>query len=277
MDKPIDLINSIILEAKSYEDFKNISFNNIVKIHLTVMDNNIEWLGMIVPNTLNNELIFELYIQNTIIDNLFSSDEDKFIFAKSVILHELYHIKEMITTNKIIEIMPIYNIQKDCTRSMLINLGYRQWTEYYAHYNSAKYYYLYTTLDDVIYQSEITLTLIKELLNKEKQIQLFQYMYENIAKFISTSIKFIAIYNASQNISYVESVKKYGQSNFYIHHYEYIHKIIPYMDNLYQTYPNWVSEEKFLEIGKTLFSIIHNYGITYSTFDLSDNFILISV
>lgn len=277
MNKPIDLINLIILEAKSYDDFKDITFDNIAKIHLTIMDNNIEWLGMTIPNISNNNLVFELYVQDTIIDDLFSKDEDKCMFSKSVILHELYHIKELVKTNNIIDIMPIYNIKKDCTRSMLINLGYKQWTEYYAHFNSAKYYCSNTTLSDVIYQSEITLSLIKQTIVDESQVQLFEFMYNNIAEFIATSIKFIAIYNESQDISYLKSLKKYEQNDLYINHYNYIHKIIPYMDELYHTYPTWVSEEKFLEIGKTLFSIIHEYGITYSTPDLSDNFIFVSI
>lgn len=277
MNKPIDLINLIILEAKSYDDFKDITFDNITKIHLTIMDNNIEWLGMTIPNISNNNLVFELYVQDTIIDDLFSKDEDKCMFSKSVILHELYHIKELVKTNNIIDIMPIYNIKKDCTRSMLINLGYRQWTEYYAHFNSAKYYCSNTTLSNVIYQSEITLSLIKQTIVDESQVQLFEFMYNNIAEFIATSIKFIAIYNESQDISYLKSLRKYEQNDLYINHYNYIHKIIPYMDELYHTYPTWVSEEKFLEIGKTLFSIIHEYGITYSTPDLSDNFIFVSI
>lgn len=49
------------------------------------------------------------------------------------------------------------------------------------------------------------------------------------------------------------------------------------MDTLYQTYPNWISEEQFLTIGKELFSIIHDYNMTYSTSDLSDNFIFVSI
>ncbi len=276
MNKPINLINSIISEAKTYKDFNDILFDNIVKIHLTVMDDNIEWLGMVVPNVSNNNLVFELYIQETIVDDLVSKDKDKITFSKSIILHELYHIKEITITNNIIDIMPIYDIKKDCTRSVLINLGYKQWTEYYAHYNSAKYYCSNTNLSEAINKSEITLSLMKQIISNESQVQLFEFMYNNLNEFISKVVKFGAIYNMSQNNSYLESIKRYKYSSLYSHHYNYIHKIIPYMDSLYQTYPAWISEEKFLEIGKQLFSIIHKYNITYSTPDLSDNFIFIS-
>lgn len=277
MDKPIDLLNSIILEAKSYNDFKDVSFDNITKIHLTIMDYNIEWLGMTVPNITNNNLVFELFVQDTIIDGLLSKDEDKYMPSKSVILHELYHIKEMTNTNNIINIMPVYNIKKNCIRSMLINLGYRQWTEYYAHYNSAKYYYSLPKLSDCINQSEISLTVLKQTLDNESQVQLPEFMYNNIKSFIAKVIKFAAIYNQSKDDSLLESIKKYKYGKLYLPHYNFILKIIPYMDTLYQTYPNWISEEQLLTIGKELFSIIHDYNMTYSTSDLSDNFIFVSI
>lgn len=36
MNKQIDIINTIISEAKTYEDFKGIPLENITKIHITV-------------------------------------------------------------------------------------------------------------------------------------------------------------------------------------------------------------------------------------------------
>ena len=128
MNKQIDIINTIISEAKTYEDFKDVSLENIHKIHITVKDDNIEWLGKIIPSNSNNNIDFELFLQSSVIDDLLSSDKSKSSFAKSIILHELYHLKEITFTNKFLNIMPIYNIVKNCTRSMLIYLGYTQWS-----------------------------------------------------------------------------------------------------------------------------------------------------
>lgn len=277
MNKQIDIINTIISEAKTYEDFKGTPLENITKIHITVIDNNVEWLGKIVPNSSNNDIDFELFLQNSVIDDLLSSDNSKYPFAKSIILHELYHLKEITFTNKFVNIMPIYNIIKDCTRSMFIYLGYTQWSEYYSHYNSAKYYYTIPELSDCINQSEISLTVLKQTLDNKSQVQLPEFMYNNIKSFIAKAIKFAAIYNQSKDNSLLESIKKYKYGKIYLSHYNFILKIIPYMDTLYQTYPNWISEEQFLTIGKELFSLIHDYNMTYSTSDLSDNFIFVSI
>lgn len=276
MNKQIDVINSIISETKSYNDFKDISFDNISKVHITIIDNAIKWLAQVVPSISNDNLVFELYIQNSVIEDLLSNDKNKFSYAKSIILHELYHIKEFTITNQIIDIMPIYNIKKDCTKSLLVNLGYTQWTEYYAHFNSAKYYCSSTNIADSIYQSEISLTLLKQQLDNEAQVKMYEFMYDNINKFIANTIKLAAIYNQTHDDSFLATIQKYNHEKLYQYHYEYIYTIISYMDNLYQTYPSWISGKYFLEIGKKLFSIIHDYGITYSTSDLSDNFLFIS-
>lgn len=273
MNKQIDIINSIISDVKSYDDFKDVSFDNIDKIHITIIDNAIKWLGKVVPSRLNDNLVFELFIQNSVIDDLFSGDENKILFAKSIILHELYHIKELTLTNKIIDIMPIYSIKKDCTMSLLLNLGYMQWSEYYAHFNSAKHYHSSTNIADSIYQSEISLTALKHQLDNESQVIMPEFMYDNINDFISKTIKLAAIYNQTHDDHFLEPIHEYNHRKLYQYHYKYIYTIISYMDKFYQTYPSWISEKSFLEIGKKLFSIINDYDITYSTSDLSDNFI----
>lgn len=195
MNKQINIINTIISEVKTYEDFKGVPLENITKIHITVIDNNIEWLGKIISNSSNNDINFELFLQNSVIDDLLSNDSSKLLFAKTIILHELYHLKEITFTNKFLNIMPIYDIVKDCTRSMLICLGYTQWSEYYSHYNSAKYYYSLPELSNCINQSEISLTVLKQKLDSESQVQLPEFMYDNIKLFIAKAIKFVAIYN----------------------------------------------------------------------------------
>lgn len=180
MNKQIDIINTIISEAKTYEDFKGVPLENIAKVYITVIDNNVEWIGKIIPNSSNNDIYFELFLQNSVIDDLLSSDSSKSLLAKTIVLHELYHLKEITFTNKFLDIMPIYNIVKDCTRSMLIYLGYTQWSEYYSHYNSAKYYYSLPELSNCINQSEISLTVLKQTLDNESQVQLPEFMYNNI-------------------------------------------------------------------------------------------------
>jgi hypothetical protein len=46
------------------------------------------------------------------------------------------------------------------------------------------------------------------------------------------------------------------------------------MRNLYEAYPNWLSEEAYIELGRKLFSFIKIHNLWFATDDLSDNFIL---
>ena len=54
---------------------------------------------------------------------------------------------------------------------------------------------------------------------------------------------------------------------------EYFKSIYDYLSNMIANYPNWISEYNYIEFGKKLLSIFEINGITYTTDDLSDNFI----
>lgn len=276
MNESINIIKSIISETQQLKDFQNIPLEIIVRIHITIIDKTEQWLAKVIPIESGNYLQFELYIKTEILEQLYSSDEAERMLGKSVILHELYHVKEFILTNRKIDLMPIYNIAKVDTHSLLLNLGYIQWTEYYAHFNSSKYYREPPVdIKEFAKLSHESIDIINGYINLNKECQMKECVFDLIKIFIEYTVKLSARYNQTHDQSYILSLQPIAEDITYVKHYEYIKEIISYMDHCYQTYPDWVSENKFLEIGKNLFSIVNSYGITYSTDDLSDNFIFV--
>ena len=278
MDTLINTIQSVLDEAQLQKDFLDYPLIVISKIHITIIDRIGDWEAKIIPAVSSGKLNFELYIKRNIVEFLYSKNIEQKMYGKSIIFHELYHVKEFLITNNAIPLMPIYNIIRNSTHSLLLYLGYIQWTEYYAHYNSTKYYQPYS--DDIKESIELVddiLTTIKHGIDIYDEYQLAEGLFKGINIFISCTIILSARYNQAHNESYMILLQSIHNETAFDRQYKYIRKMILYMDNLYQTYPTWVSEEMFLEIGKTLFSIIHDYGITYSTPDLSDNFIFVSI
>lgn len=277
MINDIDIINSVLLEAKSLEDFKNVPIDAIIRIHITILNKRNDWLGKIVPILYEGKLAFEIFIHQSVIDDLQSDENDKIGYARAVILHELYHLKEMSMTNNIIDVTLVHNIKRDCTFNLLNSLGYLEWGEYYAHFNSTKHYKGHNNMSDSIYQSEISLSVLSSKLDEENDVMMPEFMYDNIHSFISKSVIFAARYNCSQDESYIKNLRRYKNSNLYKAHYNYISDLIVYMDSLYQTYPNWISKSIFLDIGRRLFSIIHYYNITFSSDNLLDSFVFVKL
>ena len=70
---------------------------------------------------------------------LYKDNPDNTRFAESVVKHELYHCKDIDLIGTMLDLSEIerssHNIDELCT-----NLGYRQWGEFYAHYNSCTIY-----------------------------------------------------------------------------------------------------------------------------------------
>lgn len=70
---------------------------------------------------------------------LYKDNPDNTRFAESVVKHELYHCKDIDLIGTMLDLSEIehssHNIDELCT-----NLGYRQWGEFYAYYNSCTIY-----------------------------------------------------------------------------------------------------------------------------------------
>ena len=66
---------------------------------------------------------------------------------------------------------------------------------------------------------------------------------------------------------------KYKDKKLYRLHYDYFIQLDPILKEIFALYPQQMSEEFLLIVGKNLFSIFNFYSLDYSTNDLSDTFV----
>lgn len=252
---------------------KNLSFDNINNIE--IIKPNSQFKAKINPVYISDKLFFDIFLDYNVVNNLSSSDADKQEESLSIVLHELFHYKECIITSRNMDYHRLISDDSySNTYTMVLSIGYKQWAEYYAYYNSFKYYQRNILFADIS-QSWAALKVMRDALINNVFIKMPFSLYSNIKEFISNAIMFAAQYNLSLDSNLLKLIEKYKDDKHYYKHYEYITELVPYMDDLYKSYPDWVSESKFIEIGKYLLNILQRYNITYSTSNLSDNFTFI--
>lgn len=257
------------------QNLQSLSYRNI---KIRIVPPNPDFRGKIDPNFIDGKLYFDILFDENVIKNLSSTNVNNKEEALSIVLHELYHYKECtITASKMDYQRLLFDKNYSDTYTMVFSTGYKQWTEYYAYYNSSKYYQRDINFNDIIRHSWTSLYATQDFLSKNESTKMPFSIYESIKNFISNAIIFTAQYNSSLDSKYLESIMKFKKNKDYSNHYDYIIELISYMNDLYNSYPSWVSEVKFIEIGKYLLNILHRYNITYSTDDLSDNFVFVAV
>jgi len=272
--------NNIIIDIiKTFSKQINLDFDLICRIHIIVLDKSIEWMGKVNPVVYNDTLCFELFLQYDLLNDIISLDNDKTYKQKNIILHELFHCKEMSITSSHVNWKKLYfHPPIDTTKLLLFDTAIHQWSEYYAYYNSSQYYSRDINILKYLFDIEVTTGALHLLLIEQStmnDIQINNDTMDNITKFIHNFIMFIANYNSTKDVKCQKVLEYIKCSSIYHKYYPYFTDLIYYMDTLYNTYPEWVSESAFIEIGYKLFSFIQINHITYSTNDLSDNFIFI--
>ncbi len=271
----IATITNIIKSVSSQIDF---NFNLIHRINITIYDKSKEYEGIVKILNINDTLAFEIFFQQNVLNDLLSDNEDKILFAKSIIQHEIFHCKEMSITSLHLDWKSLYFHKPiSTTKLLLLDEAYHQWSEYYAYYNSAKTYKKDINLSDYISKSDAALTTLEKYLSTNSNIKDIQINYSflsDITKFISECIMLIAHYNSTNCKKYETELNYYSKSSLYKNYYPYLKDLCHYMNTLYLTFPSWISEAAFIELGYKLFSFIRIHNLTYSTEDLSDNFVL---
>lgn len=257
----------------------DLKFDLIQRICIVTYEKSMEWYGKVNPVVYDGKLYYELLLQQNIIDDLLSENEDSIQISESIIMHELFHCKEISITSSYIDYNKLYfKEQFVTTRELLFDTAVQQWGEYYAHYNSAPKYERNIKISNKFSSIEAALCILYEELSKSSNIidiQLPDSFITSMIQFIHISIMFVAHYNSTKNKKYQKELEYIERSSLYQKYFKYLKELSCYMDALYMTYPKWVSEKAFMELGYKLFSFIEINGITYSTNDLSDNFIFV--
>lgn len=272
-------MNSNLIDLiKSYAKQIEVDFNLIWQIYIIVYNNVNEYLGKAQPININNKLYCNILLHQSIIEGLTSDDIEKLNLSKNVILHELYHCKEIAITSSFLNWEKLYFHQTtDTTKLLLMDIAYNQWSEYYAYFHSSKMNHRDIKLSKYLSCVNSSLEALHIILIENpnmNDIQIPYYFIDNITDFIHTCVMLAAHYNATYDDKYIKVLKYIQRSSTYGKYYSYLKDIICYMDDLYNTYPQWVSELSFMELGRKLLSFIKIHSLTFSTDDLSDNFLV---
>lgn len=165
--------------AQKDSNLKNISFENINKIKITTP--NSEFRGKTDPNYTDNKLLCEILFDYDVVNNLSSSNGDIRKESTSIILHELFHYKEiLITANRMDYHKLIFDDNYSDTYTMVLSIGYKQWTEYYAYYNSSKYHQRDILFNNTIRESWASLQVMYNALIEDDFIKMPFSLYSDI-------------------------------------------------------------------------------------------------
>ena len=198
-------------------------------------------------------LKIDIFFQTYLIVFLLSQDVEEKSYARSIIFHEFYHCKEFITTFSKLD---YFVVCKDISNynELCINLGYHQWSEYYAHYNSSKIY-----LSDGLNDDKIFSVLAKSINSFDannifSEYDLQKSLYNNVVHpFIKNVVLLIANYHQTQNDLIVNRIKKYINLNTYI--YDYFNNTSILLQQFYKEYPNNIEYDSFIILGSNLLDI----------------------
>lgn len=274
--------NDFVSTVKTLAEHIGLDFSAINRIHVAIYESLTAWKGKVDTVNINGKLCFEIFFQQHVIYDydydLDSDNTDKKLLAKSIILHELFHCKEMLTTSLCTDWENLYFHKPiNTTRLWLFDSAIHMWGEYYAYFNSSKYYERNVNLIDVLSTSNAELKVLHNEFSKTPvidNIQIPTSFMRHIDAFIHRCIMLVAYYNSTHKRKYLKEFKHIENSPIYQNYHPYLKDLSHYMDFLYITYPNWISESAFVELGRKLFSFIRINSLTYYTTDLSDNFIL---
>lgn len=274
MNKNENALNII----KGFSQKIGLDFDLIKRIQIVIYDKSYAYMGKINPITINREMFFELILQQAVLNDLLSEDENKIKVSQNIILHELFHCKEMITTSLYVDFHKLYfHTPITTTRLLLLDTAVQQWSEYYAYYHSSKTYERDIIISDYISSANASLKVLHDKLIETHNMSEIQILYSfitNLIDFIHICIILIANYNATYNKKYKKEFDSIKRSGIYGTYYPYLKDLLHYMNDLLTSYPKWVSESAFIELGYKLFSFIHINKLTFTTNDLSDNFML---
>lgn len=198
-------------------------------------------------------LEFNVFIQEFIIWYLFRDKKDKCDYASSIIFHELYHCKDILNMNSDINLSDIER-KPESLNELFIKLGYHQYLEYRAHYNSSKISpsNIINQCSDIDLYINIYRSFKKEKLFDENGIE--NITYNNfISPFIRKIVISIANINSINSLEHKNELDKYTISSQSLK--VYIEMVKSTMIEICNIEPVKVSVSNLYDLGKTLLSL----------------------
>ena len=249
-----------------FSETKNINQVTIVP------HNEQKYYGKVEPSLQSDgTLVYNLIYTDRILNWYADPSCKKYVYAKSIIFHELYHIEEMNYTSQFIPAILIVKTIFENTKEYLLHIAIQQWSEYYAYRNSAMIYPRTFDMKPFFNKTQIDLSICAESGQKYSEVNMPISFMKNIDNCISHLVIEIAHYHTAKTTSYIDNITKYQEQ------FSNECRYAMFLENLFvekwNEFKYKLSEEWYLELGKSLFTIYEYYGLSFSDDTLSDNFI----
>ena len=195
--------------------------------------------------------------------------------AKSIVQHEICHcieMKQLYDSHCLREENPLNeNFRINTTYNFLYEQAVNIWSEFFAccHNRKINDWHECPNVEDDLKQLDKWISATKFYLEKHEDIKLCEDMLYFLHSFWYHMISVIAVYLHNHESILI--------ANYENTEYEYVSQYFTYIYQRFkhalETYPGWVSEDGYISLGKSLMKMLEFNQITYSSDDLSDNFI----
>ncbi len=197
--------------------------------------------------------------------------------AKSIFQHELFHCVEIkYLYEKCVLQSP--NPLDDSfgittTYNFLYDEAVKLWSEFFACYHNRKINEWHECPDARVDINQLNkwISATKYYLDNHEDIRLCEDMLNFLHKFWYNMISLIAVHLHNHEKILIDDYKNTDYDYISV----YFDFVYQYLKTNLDFYPVWLSEENYIKLGKALMKILEINNITYSTDDLSDNFIFV--
>ncbi len=259
----------------NYINELNFDINSINSIHII---HNKPSYGTVKHFIKDNQIFFNIELSDDIIryvSNIQNSTET--FKAKSIVQHEICHcieIKQLYDSKYLGNENPLYeNFKINTTYNFIYEQAVNIWSEFFACYYNRKineWHECPNTENDLI-QLHKWISSTKYCLNENTSVYLCKEMLSFLHQFWYHMVSVIAVHLHNHEDILINDYKK-EEYNFIDTYFDFIYQ---YLKANLDFYPIWLSESNYIKLGKALMKILEINGITYSTDDLSDNFIFV--
>lgn len=219
-------------------------------------------LGSVTKKFVNNKPNSNVNLSDLVAGQLHFPQFYSFAYHK--VHHEMCHVQDYETICKHMDgnlLSDDYSHEYGLNSLYFVN-GYKFFGEYISYRNCFDSYSEQYPRYDLLSQEaqiEIVIQRLQETYDKESEIRLFMFnkTIDDISKPIYDLCRIIGYFHASNDnlfLKNIDLIKSKAISN-------YINNLIEKLDELYSSYPKWISYEKFIEIGKLFFSVFDEFEI----------------
>lgn len=260
---------------RNYINELNFDIKNIDSIHII---HNKPSYGTTKHYVKNGQIYFIIELSDEIIPFVSVIQNSLGTFkAKSVVQHEICHcieIKQLYDSHCLGEENPLNeNFKIDTTYNFLYEQAVNIWSEFFACYHNREIneWHECPNIEEDIMQLNKWITAIQYYVNGNKSISLCEEMLYFLHQFWYHMVSVIAIHLHNHEDILINEYKNTTYNNIP----EYFEFIYQYLKAYLDFYPSWLSEKSYINFGQALMKILELNCVTYSTDDLSDNFIFI--